>query len=223
MVILFDLDGTLTDSGEGITKCAQLALDHFGIRIEDRTQLRCFVGPPLRESFPKFGVPEERVEEAIAVFRSRYLTVGKFENIPYPGIENLLRTLKEQGYRLYVATSKPESTAVEILDKFGLSPYFTRICGASMDSGRDSKEAVIAYLLELEGRAQKTVMVGDTAFDVVGAAAHGIPTIGVSWGYGDIDEMLKAGACAIAHTPDELEELLRLSACRTWWKEPESP
>lgn len=208
MVILFDLDGTLTDSGEGITKCAQLALDHFGIHVEDRTQLRCFVGPPLRESFPKFGVPENRVEEAITVFRSRYLTVGKFENVPYPGIENLLRTLKAQGHRLYVATSKPESTAVEILDKFALSPYFTRICGASMDSGRDSKEAVIAYLLELEGRGQKTVMVGDTAFDVVGAAAHGIPTIGVSWGYGDVDEMRKAGACAIAHSPEELETLL---------------
>ena len=214
MVILFDLDGTLTDSGEGITKCAQLALSHFGIHIEDRTQLRCFVGPPLRESFPKFGVPEDRVEEAIAVFRSRYLTVGKFENIPYPGIENLLRTLKGQGHRLYVATSKPESTAVEILDKFALSTYFTRICGASMDSGRDSKEAVIAYLLELEGREQKTVMVGDTAFDVIGAAAHEIPTIGVSWGYGDVDEMLAAGACAIAHTPEELETLLGQEAAR---------
>ena len=208
MVILFDLDGTLTDSGEGITKCAQLALSHFGIHIEDRTRLRCFVGPPLRESFPRFGVPEDRVEEAIAVFRSRYLTVGKFENVPYPGIDNLLRTLKGQGHRLYVATSKPESTAVEILDKFALSPYFTRICGASMDSGRDTKEAVIAYLLELEGREQKTVMVGDTAFDVIGAAAHEIPTIGVSWGYGDVDEMLAAGACAIAHTPEELETLL---------------
>ena len=207
MVILFDLDGTLTDSGEGITKCAQLALSHFGIPIEDRTQLRCFVGPPLRESFPK-----DRVEEAITVFRGRYLTVGKFENVPYPGIEPLLRTLKEQGHRLYVATSKPESTAVEILDKFELSKYFTRICGASMDSGRDSKEAVIAYLLELEGRTQKTVMVGDTAFDVIGAAAHKIPTIGVSWGYGDVGEMLEAGACAIADTPEELGSFLMQEA-----------
>ena len=214
MVILFDLDGTLTDSGEGITKCAQLALDHFGIHIEDRTQLRCFVGPPLRESFPKFGVPEDRVEEAITVFRSRYLTVGKFENIPYAGIEDLLRTLKAQGHRLYVATSKPESTAVEILNKFELSQYFTRICGASMDSGRDSKEAVIAYLLELEGRAQKTVMVGDTAFDVIGAAAHDIPTIGVAWGYGNVDEMRRAGACAIAQTPEELGKLLAQEAAK---------
>ena len=212
MVILFDLDGTLTDSGEGITKCAQLALDHFGIHIKNRTRLRCFVGPPLRESFPKFGVPEDRVEEAITVFRSRYLTVGKFENIPYPGIAELLGRLKAQGHRLYVATSKPESTAVEILNKFELSPYFTRICGASMDSGRDSKEAVIAYLLELEGRGERTVMVGDTAFDVIGAAAHQIPTIGVSWGYGDVEEMLEAGAAAIAHSPEELEALLTREA-----------
>ena len=208
MVVLFDLDGTLTDSGEGITKCAQLALDHVGSHIEDRTQLRCFVGPPLRESFPKFGVPENRVEEAIAVFRSRYLTVGKFENVPYSGIAELLGRLKAHGHRLYVATSKPESTAVEILDKFELSPYFTRICGASMDSGRDSKEAVIAYLLELEGCREKTVMVGDTAFDVIGAAAHQIPTIGVSWGYGDVGAMLEAGAVAIAHSTEELEALL---------------
>ena len=208
MVVLFDLDGTLTDSGEGITKCAQLALDHFGIHIEDRTRLRCFVGPPLRESFPKFGVPEDRVEEAITVFRSRYLTVGKFENVPYSGIAELLGRLKAHGHRLYVATAKPESTAVEILDKFELSPYFTRICGASMDSGRDSKEAVIAYLLELERHREKTVLVGDTAFDVIGAAAHQIPTIGVSWGYGDVGAMLEAGAVAIAHSTEELEALL---------------
>ena len=121
MVILFDLDGTLTDSGEGITKCAQLALEHFGICVEDRNQLRIFVGPPLRESFPKFGVPEDQVEEAVRIFRSRYLTVGKFENRPYPGIRELLETLRNQGYRLFVATSKPETTAVEILEKVRLS------------------------------------------------------------------------------------------------------
>lgn len=208
MVILFDLDGTLTDSGEGITKCAQLALEHFGIRVEDRNQLRIFVGPPLRESFPKFGVPEDQVEEAVRIFRSRYLTVGKFENRPYPGIRELLETLRNQGHRLFVATSKPETTAVEILEKFRLSDYFERICGASMDSGRDSKEAVIAYLLELAGNVEDAVMVGDTEFDVIGASAHGIPTIGVNWGYGDIEAMERAGAAAIAHDTEELLTLL---------------
>ena len=203
-VILFDLDGTLTDSGEGITKCAQLALRHFGIDIPDRTRLRVFVGPPLRESFPKFGVPEDGVEEAIRVFRSRYLTVGKFENAPYPGIRELLERLKAQGHRLFVATSKPETTAVEILEKFQLARYFEKICGAESDSSRDTKEAVIAYLLEQTGVLQNAVMVGDTAYDVLGAKAHGIPAIGVSWGYGSVEEMEAAGAAAIVDTPEAL-------------------
>ena len=214
MVVLFDLDGTLTDSGEGITKCAQLALRHFGIQVEDRRQLRCFVGPPLRESFPKFGIPQDQVEKAIELFRGRYLTVGKFENVPYPGIEELLKRLTAQGHRLFVATSKPETTAVEILEKFGLSGYFERICGASMDIGRDTKEAVIAYLLDLTGNLTDLVMVGDTAYDVIGAAAHGIPTIGVSWGYGDVAEMKEAGAAAIADSPKELEQILTDGAWR---------
>lgn len=214
MVVLFDLDGTLTDSGEGITKCAQLALRHFGIEVEDRRMLRCFVGPPLRESFPKFGVPQDQVEKAIELFRSRYLTVGKFENVPYPGIEDLLKGLRTRGHRLFVATSKPETTAVEVLRHFGLSGYFERICGASMDSGRDSKEAVIAYLLELAGDLTDMVMVGDTAFDVIGAAAHGIPTVGVSWGYGDVTEMREAGAAAIADSPQQLLQLLETGAWR---------
>lgn len=204
----FDLDGTLTDSGEGITKCAQLALHHFGIEIPDRNALRSFVGPPLRESFPRFGVPAEQVEEAIRVFRGRYLTVGKFENVPYTGIRELLEQLKNAGCRLFVATSKPESTAVEILNKFELSAYFEKICGAQLESGRDTKDEVIAYLLEEIGEAVEPVMVGDTAYDVIGARAHGIATIGVSWGYGSVEEMREAGAVAIADTPAELLHLL---------------
>ena len=207
-VILFDLDGTLTDSGEGITKCVQLALSHYGIDIPDRAQLRCFVGPPLRETFPKFGIPESEVEEAIRIFRSRYLTVGKFENFPYPGIPELLQKLTKQGHRLFVATSKPETTAIEILEKFQLAEYFERICGAEMSSSRDTKEQVIAYLLKEAGDLGNAVMVGDTAFDVLGAAAFGIPTIGVSWGYGDVAEMQQAGAARIAASPEELRSLL---------------
>lgn len=206
--ILFDLDGTLTDSGEGIINCAQLALRHFGIQADDRKALRRFVGPPLRESFPRFGVPEDRVEEAVAVFRGRYLTVGKFENFPYPGIRELLADLKQTGWDLYVATSKPESTAVEILTKFELAGYFTRICGAAMDGVRDSKDAVIAYLLETLPQDVVPVMVGDTVFDVEGAKVHGIPTIGVTWGYGDAGEMEKAGAVALVDSPSALKTVL---------------
>lgn len=206
--ILFDLDGTLTDSGEGIINSVIPALEHYGIAIPSREELRVFVGPPLHDTFLRFGVPADQLENATKIYRSRYIPIGKFENAPYPGIPELLETLKAQGHKLFVATSKPEPMAVEILEHFDLARYFDRICGAAMDTSRSSKEAVIAYLLEQNGSAENMVMVGDTKYDVIGAKAHGIPTIGVSWGYGEIDEMLEAGAAAIAHTTQELLELL---------------
>lgn len=206
--ILFDLDGTLTDSGKGIINCAILALEHFGLPIPSREDLRVFVGPPLSETFQKFGVPADKVDEAIAVYRSRYIPIGKFENTPYPGIRELLETLQQHGHRLYVATSKPEGMSVDILEHFDLAKYFTRICGAAMDMSRNSKEAVIAYLLEECGEAENMVMVGDTVFDIIGAKAHGIPGIGVSWGYGEVNDMKDAGAIAIACSTQELLQLL---------------
>lgn len=206
--ILFDLDGTLTDSGEGIINCATLALTHFGLPVPDRETMRQFVGPPLRDTFIKFGVPADKTEEAITVYRSRYLPIGKYENEPYSGIRELLERLQADGHRLYVATSKPESTALDILTRFDLARYFDRICGATMDGSRDEKSQVIAYLLEQTPEAGSAIMVGDTAFDVLGAAAHGIPTVGVSWGYGEARDMESAGAKAIAHTMDELYALL---------------
>lgn len=205
--ILFDLDGTLTDSGEGIINCAIVALRHFSVPIPSREELRVFVGPPLGETFVRFGIPEERVQEAIDVYRSRYIPIGKYENTPYPGIRELLEKLRSDGFLLYVATSKPEQTSVDILEHFDLAKYFDKICGASMDLSRSSKEAVIAYLLET-APADSLIMVGDTKFDVIGAAAHGIPTIGVSWGYGTVSDLRSAGAAAIAHTPQELYSLI---------------
>lgn len=206
--ILFDLDGTLTDSGEGIINCASLALEHFGITPPDRETMRVFVGPPLHESFIKFGVPADQAEEAIRIYRSRYIPIGKFENYPYPGIRELLEKLCDDGHKLYVATSKPEKMSVEILEHFDLAKYFTLICGASMDLSRNSKADVIAYLLEQTGRDGRAIMVGDTAFDVIGAKSHGIPTIGVSWGYGMVADMEAAGASGIANTTEELYEML---------------
>lgn len=208
-VILFDLDGTLTDSGEGIINSVIPALEHYGIAIPSREELRVFVGPPLHDTFLRFGVPADQLDNATEIYRSRYIPIGKFENAPYPGIPELLETLKAEGHKLFVATSKPEPMAVEILEHFDLARYFDKICGASMDTSRSSKEAVIAYLLEQNGSAENMVMVGDTKYDVIGAKAHGIPTIGVSWGYGEIEEMLEAGAEAIAHTTQELLELLQ--------------
>lgn len=204
--IFFDLDGTLTDSSEGITRCAQLALRHFGIHIEDRTTLTDFIGPPLRETFPRRGVPADRVEEAVTKFRERYLVVGKFENAPYPGIRQVLETLKAQGYSLYVATSKPEETAKEILTKFDLARYFDVICGADMAGLRDEKDKVIAWLLSQIPRDETILMVGDTAFDVLGAKCHNIPCIGVTWGFGSRESMEQAGALRVVSTMEELTD-----------------
>lgn len=206
--ILFDLDGTLTDSGEGIINCAILALEHFGLPVPSRETLRVFVGPPLHESFIRFGVPADKAEEAVEVYRSRYIPIGKFENTPYPGIRELLEKLKAEGHKLYVATSKPEQMSIDILEHFDLAKYFERICGASLDTSRTDKAAVIAYLQELTGKSDNTVMVGDTKFDVIGAKKHGIPTIGVSWGYGPVEELEQSGAVAIAHSTEELYHLL---------------
>ncbi len=202
--ILFDLDGTLTDSGEGIINCAVYALEAFHLPIPPREQMRVFVGPPLHETFLKFGILPEQTDEAVRIFRSRYIPIGKFENKPYDGIHALLARLKADGHRLYVATSKPERTAIEILEHFDLAQYFELICGASMDLTRNTKADVIAYLLGLCGGTQNAIMVGDTEFDVLGAKAHSIPTIGVSWGYGEVQNMVDAGAVAIADSMDAL-------------------
>lgn len=206
--VLFDLDGTLTDSGEGIINCVIPALKHFGLPVPSREALRVFVGPPLQDSFIQHGVPADKAEEAVAVYRSRYVPIGMFENTPYPGIRELLEALTANGHKLYIATSKPEGMSREILDHFDLSKYFTMICGASMDFSRNTKEAVIAYLLEQSGESENMVMVGDTKFDILGAKHHGIPAIGVSWGYGKVEDMVAAGAETIADTPRQLLELL---------------
>lgn len=206
--VFFDLDGTLTDSGEGIIKCAALALEHFGLPVPDGQTMREFVGPPLGDTFRRFGVPADKTDEAITVYRSRYLTVGKFENFPYPHIPEVLEALRERGCRLFVATSKPETTSVEILEHFSLAGYFEIIAGATFDGSRSSKADVIAYLLSQIGEVSQVTMVGDTAFDVLGASAHGIPAIGVAWGYGKVEAMRDAGAIAIADTPESLLALL---------------
>ena len=207
--ILFDLDGTLTDSGEGIMNCAEFALRHFGIPVPARDTMRVFVGPPLSDTFMRFGVPESNVQEAIEVYRSRYIPVGKYENTLYPGIYQVLEALHRDGFKLYVATSKPEAMSIEILEHFEIAKFFDRICGASMDSSRSTKDEVIAYLLEEVRPDGNLIMVGDTKYDVLGAAVHKLPTIGVSWGYGTVEDLMEAGAASIAHSPVELLSLLQ--------------
>ena len=207
--ILFDLDGTLTDSGEGIINCVIYALQRYNLPIPSREELRVFVGPPLPEMFVKYGVKPENAEEAEDVFRERFVPIGMYENRLYPGVSELLRTLHAEGHILCIATSKPESMAREILQHFEISKYFHYICGATLDHSRDTKEQVIAYLISQCDSQYPWVMVGDTAFDVIGAKAHNIPAIGVSWGYGLVEEMEEAGAVAIVNSTEELLEQLR--------------
>ncbi|MBR5534915.1 MAG: HAD-IA family hydrolase [Ruminiclostridium sp.] len=206
--IFFDLDGTLTDSGPGIMNCAARMLDHFKFPY-DQALLRTFIGPPLRVRLGELGFTPEQAAEATKIFRSQYEVTGKFENSPYPGMIDLLKTLKAQGHRLFVATSKPETTAQEVLDHFHMTEYFEEICGADLERGRDTKDQVITYLKEKVGTLENVVMVGDTDYDVLGAKAHGIPTIGVTWGYGNADSMTSCGAIAIANTMAKLSGLLR--------------
>ncbi len=200
--ILFDLDGTLTDSGLGITKSAAYALETMQIDYTEK-DLSVFIGPPLRETFLKFGVQQKDVDQAISIYRSRYTTIGKFENTPYKGIEELLIKLNALGYPLYVATSKPEGVAKEILAHFHLDHYFKEISGASLDASRESKSAVISYLLE-KYPSKNPIMIGDTVYDVIGSKKHHIPCIGVSWGYGNVQDMIDAGAISIVDTIDDL-------------------
>lgn len=207
--ILFDLDGTLTDSGNGIIHCAQEAFAHFGLSVPTKESLRIIVGPPLRQSLLKFGIQPDQIEEAVDVYRMFYVDHGQFENYPYAGIEALLIQLKQDGHQLFVATSKPEAMSQQILKYFGLSKYFDLICGSTADQSRDTKAKVIAHLLsQINPVPDKMVMVGDTVYDVEGANLLHLPCIGVSWGYGDSEEMQRAGAAAIASSVAELYCLL---------------
>ncbi len=218
--VLFDLDGTLTDSSEGIIKSVRYAYDKLGLQCPADELLPTFIGPPLGDSFIRCGVPEERKEEAVSIFRERYNVVGKFENKPYTGMPELLSKLKDEGFKLYVATSKPEKTAMEVLEHFDMIKYFDEIAGATMDASRERKEDVIQYLINKINEGDnssdltmedtgKTVMIGDTSFDVLGASEFDIPTICVSWGFGDKEDMMKNGALCIVDTMDELYGALK--------------
>lgn len=210
--ILFDLDGTLTDPAEGITKAVEVALNHYGITVEDRSTLNKFIGPPLDESFPEFyGFNDEQVREATRVFREYFGRQGWAENIPYPGIDKLLGDLKAAGKKLIIATSKPEEFAVRIMNHFGLAQYMDVIAGASIDNQEGAKKAnVIRKALQRAGveDLSSVVMVGDRRHDVAGGHEVGMKVIGVLYGYGDRAEHEAAGADYIVEDIAGLEKLL---------------
>ncbi len=206
--VLLDLDGTLTDSSAGITRSANYALQSFGIRVEDwQTRLRCFIGPPLPESFQTFyGFSPEKARQATQKYRERYNTVGLYENSLYPGVVDLLEHLREQGRTLLLATGKPTPTTREILDHFQITRYFDVIAGSEFDGTRENKDEVIEYALALAGIKDRShaVMVGDRRHDVIGAKAAAIPCIGVLYGFGTRPELEQAGADWICSTVADL-------------------
>lgn len=211
--ILFDLDGTLTDPGEGITNSVAYALEKFEIKNEDRSQLYKFIGPPLKDSFMEFyGFSEEDALKAIAYYRERFREKGMFENKVYDGIVELLPKLQKAGKKLIIATSKPEEFTLTILKHFDLLQYFDFVAGATMDGSRSEKTEIIQYALEhcqIEN-LDETVMVGDRKFDILGAKANGIDSIGVLFGYGSLEELEMAGATYIADSPEMVEKLVLL-------------
>ncbi len=210
-VILFDLDGTLTDPVIGITNGARKGLERFGIFEPDRTKLHKFIGPPLLESYQVFyGMTPQQAEEAVKAYREYYGVTGLFENQVYPGIPELLGDLRAAGKTLAVATSKPEEFSVRILEKFDLAKYFHHIGGASFDTSRSSKSAVVRYSLGLcsHPAPDKVVMVGDRKHDIQGAKDNGLQSIGVLYGYGDRAEHEAAGADVIAETVAQLRAIL---------------
>ena len=210
--ILFDLDGTLTDPGMGITNSVMHALTHFGITVTDRTQLYRFIGPPLMDSFMEYyGLTEEQAVEAVRVYREYFADKGWAENTVYSGIEALLADLVAAGKMLLVATSKPQIFAERILVHFGLDKYFTHICGVALQAPRGySKADVIRDALDRAGVSDLTtaVMVGDRHHDIDGAKVVGMDSIGVLYGYGDRTEHEAAGADAIAESVAELKAML---------------
>lgn len=211
--VFFDLDGTLTDSGEGITKSVQYALrKEFGIEVEDPSSLRSFVGPPLKEQFMAYtGCDEERGERAVEVYREYFKPIGIFENRLYPGIAEMLRQLKEEGLRLVLTSSKPEGFCRIILEHFGIDSYFSAIVGSEMDGRRTAKRDVIEEALartRMQDRRSEVVMVGDKMHDLEGARVCRLAAIGVTYGYGSPEELAGRGAACIVDTPRELRNVL---------------
>lgn len=214
--ILFDLDGTLTESAPGIINSIKHTYAHYGITDYDEAELHKFVGPPLIESFMRYcGFTPEKASEAVDVYREYFSTKGLFENAVYGGIPECLEALKSAGYKLAVATSKPQVFCERILEHFDLAKYFEVVKGIPLDDEHMTKAQVIANALEALGVADKreAVMIGDRDYDVKGAKENEIDCIGVLYGYGSREELEIAGALKICETVEELKTLMLNSEC----------
>lgn len=208
--ILFDLDGTLTDPKEGITKSVQYALASVNIDEPDLDKLEPFIGPPLHESFMEFyGFDRENAMKLVEKYRERFNDIGIFENVIYPGIADMLKALKEAGCKISIASSKPTVLVERILDHFDIRKYFDAVVGSNLDGTRVKKEEVVEEALRQLGSVkEKTAMVGDRKFDIYGAKEFDLTGVGVSFGYAGENELQEAGADYIVDTVEELQNLL---------------
>lgn len=209
--VLFDLDGTLTDPGIGITNSVMYSLDKFGIKAEDRTSLYKFIGPPLKESYARYyHLSGEDLNRAVVYYREYFSDKGIFENILYDGMAEVLDRIKSSGRKIILATSKPDKFAIQILEHFEIAQYFDFVAAATMDETRTAKADVIAYAIESCGITdlESTVMVGDRENDILGAKAVGIDSIGVLYGYGDREELQSAGATYLAESAADIINFL---------------
>ncbi len=210
--ILFDLDGTLTDSGLGITNSVIYALKKFGIELKDRSEVYPFIGPPLIDSFMRFfNMSKEDALICVEYYREYFSVTGLFENEVYDGIEELLSDVRKSGKKMIVATSKPYKFTERILEHFDLTKYFDFIAGSTMDEKRNTKEAVIRYAMDkccID--PEKSLMIGDREYDVYGAKAVGMDCLGVLYGYGSREELEEAGATYIVNDIKELRKIIKI-------------
>ncbi|WP_066174474.1 HAD family hydrolase [Bacillus marinisedimentorum] len=210
-VILFDLDGTLSDPKVGITKSVQYALHRMGIDEPDIDKLECFIGPPLQVSFAEhYNFDEARTQKAIDLYREMFKEKGMFENELYSNIPLLLKSLKEQGFTLVVATSKPTVFAEQILKYFNIEHYFQLIVGSNLDGTRASKTEIIQYILDKynEHELSEFIMIGDRKHDIIGASNTGIDSIGVTYGYGSFEELSQSNPTHIIKRVNQLKDIL---------------
>ena len=205
--VYFDLDGTLTDSFEGISKCILYAVDKLGLPRPSDEYLEFCIGPPLYDTFPKM-VGEELALKAIHLYRERFNEIGWLENKPYDGIHEALASIADAGYTLFVATSKPRIMAQRIIDHFEMRPYFERVFGSEFDGTHANKITLLRYAIEEIPGAFDRVMIGDRKYDLIGAIANNMQPIGVSYGYGSIEELTDAGAVSIVDNPARLKETI---------------